>query len=195
MDTALRLVRCFGTHAEVTSDLMKLHGQLQSVIVALLFNVLTGNAANAQAQVERPSASFGTESTAWERILVYVVSSLSTHLVRTAGDTSLQPWKIVLPPDAPQREKLEAKLRTILRARPVLADDTVVYELEIGRLSIVKDTGRVSVRTDFARRCIIGKNQWTGYGNIDHVYVVLHPQGVWSVARSEGISHGDRIGC
>ena len=137
---------------------------------------------------------FGSDSAAWERILIYVVSSLSTHLVRTAGDTARQPWRIVLPADAPQREMLEAKLRTILRARPVLEKDTEVYELEIKPLLIANDTGRVRVRTDFAQRCP-GSGRSAGYGNIDHVYVVRRPPGVWSIARSEGVSHGDRMPC
>jgi hypothetical protein len=89
---------------------------------------------------------------------------------------------------------LEAKLRTILRARPVLDKDTEVYELEIGSLVIANDTARVRVRTDFAQRCP-GTGRLAGYGNIDHVYIVLWPPGVWSIARSEGITHGDRMPC
>ena len=123
----------------------------QKLFVALLV-AATFLPQSIKAQV-RPNdlpAAFMTDSTAWQRILVYVVSSLSTHLVRTASDTSLQPWRITLPADAPRRAELEAHLRTLLRARTVVPQDTVAYELEIGPFVVANDTGRVRVRTDFA---------------------------------------------
>ena len=157
---------------------------------------LTFHASSVSAQPRRGAlpTSFMSDSVAWERILVYVISSLSTHLVRTASDTSRQPWRIALPPDEPQRTMLAARLRTLLRARPVLPEDTVVYELEIGPLVVANDTGRVRVRTDFAKRCP-GTSRSGGYGNDDRVYVVRHPPGFWSIARTEGVLHGDRFGC
>ena len=148
----------------------------------------------AQDQPGSLPARFASDSAAWQRILVYVVSSLSTHLLRTASDSSQQPWRISFPPDAPNRETLEAQLRTVLRARPVRDEDSVAYEIEFGSLVIAGDTGRVRVRTDFAERCR-GSNRPGGYGNVDRVYVVRHPPGIWSIARTEGVLHGDRIGC
>ena len=146
------------------------------------------------AQSNTLPATFASDSAAWQRILVYVVSSLSTHFVRTASDTTRQPWRISLPADAPQRSALESHLRTILRARPVEAEDSVVYEVELGPFVVANDTGRVRVRTDFAQRCP-GDSRSAGYGNIDRVFLVRHPQGLWSIARTEGVLHGDRLGC
>ena len=161
---------------------------------ALVATSLHATSVNAQ---ERPGSLLGpfmSDSVAWQRILTYIVSSLSSHLVRTASDSSRQPWRISLPPDEPQRALLEAQLRTILRARPVAPQDTVVYELEIGPLAVANDTGRVRVRTDFASRCS-GTTRSAGYGNVDRVYLVRHPPGIWSIARTEGVLHGDRVGC
>jgi hypothetical protein len=157
---------------------MALPRRLPVFAAVLAAGTLHAGSLNAQARAGVPPAAFTSDSVAWEHILVYVVSSLSTHLVRTASDTSRQPWRISLPPGEPQRALLEAQLRTILRARPVLPGDTVVYELEIGPLAVAKDTGRVRVRTDFAARCS-GTTRSAGFGNIDRVYVVRHPQG-WS---------------
>lgn len=166
----------------------------RSVLVAALLAItFHTSSVNAQARPDALRASLRSDSTAWQRIIVYVVSHLSAHLVRTASDTARQPWRIALPPDAPQRRVLEAQLRTILRARPVLPEDTVAYELEIEPLIVVNDTGRVRVRTDFAQRCP-GTSPSGGYSNVDRVYIVRHPLG-WSVARSEGVLHGDRFGC
>jgi hypothetical protein len=163
-------------------------------VAALVTTTFQPSSLNAQARPGVLPAALMSDSVAWERILTYVVSSLSTHLVRTASDTSRQPWRISLPPDEPQHAVLEAQLRTILRARPVLPGDTVVYELEIGPLAVANDTGRVRVRTDFATRCS-GTTRSGGFGNIDRVYVVRHPPLGWSIARSQGVQHGDRFGC
>lgn len=139
-------------------------------------------------------ASFASDSVAWQRVVTYVVSSLSTHLVRTAGDTARQPWRIIVPSDEPQRELVAAQLRTILRARPVVAKDSVAYEVEFGRLTVANDTARIEVREDFAIRCR-GKTRTGGYANVHKVYVVRVPPGFWSVARSQSVLHGDRFGC
>jgi hypothetical protein len=161
-----------------------------TVLVATTANSSVG----AQQRTGALPPTFASDSVAWERILVYVVGQLSTHLVRTANDTARQPWRIALPADAPQRPLRERQLHTILRTRPTLSRDTVAYELEIGSLIVVNDTGRVVVRTDFARRCP-GTSSSGGFENIDRVYVVRHPPGFWSIARSEGVRHGDRFGC
>jgi hypothetical protein len=149
----------------------------------------------ARAQAERAlPAALASDSVAWERIAVYVVSRLSTHLVRTASDTSPQPWRITLPPAEPQGRLLEMRLETILRARPIRSDDSVAYELDISPLAIANDTARVTVRTDFKKRC--AGSVWSGgYVNVDRVFVVRHPRGFWSIARTEGVRHGDRFGC
>ncbi len=160
----------------------------------LVASTLHAISANAQERPNSLLAPFMSDSVAWQRILTYVVSSLSSHLVQTASDSSRQPWRISLPADEPQRALLEAQLRTILRARPVTPQDTVVYELEIGPFTVANDTGRVRVRTDFATRCP-GSTRSAGYGNVDRVYVVRHPPGIWSIARTEGVLHGDRLGC
>jgi hypothetical protein len=173
---------------------MALPRPLLVFVAALVATTFHTSSVNAQARPGVLLAAFISDSVAWQRILIYVVSSLSPHLVRTASDTSRQPWRIGLPPDEPQRAVLEAQLRTILRARPVLPEDTVVYELEIGPFAVANDTGRVRVRTDFAARCS-GTTRSAGYGNVDRVYVVRHPPGVWSIARTEGVLHGDRVGC
>ena len=173
---------------------MALPRRLPVFAAALVASTFYTSSLDAQARTGVVPAAFMSDSVAWERILTYVVSSLSTHLVQTASDTSRQPWRISLPPDEPQRALLETQLRTILRARPVLPGDTVVYELEIGPLAVAKDTGRVRVRTDFATRCS-GTSRSGGFGNIDRVYVVRHPPLGWSIARSEGVLHGDRFGC
>jgi len=168
-------------------------GSRSILVAALLATTFQPSSVNAQTLPDALRASLRRDSTAWQRIIVYVVSSLSPHLVRTASDTARQPWRIALPPDAPQRRVLEAQLRTILRARPVLPEDTVAYELEIEPLVVVNDTGRVRVRTDFAQHCP-GTSRSRGYANFDRVYIVRHPLG-WSIARSEGVLHGDRFGC
>ncbi|MEJ7758263.1 MAG: hypothetical protein WKF55_01595 [Gemmatimonadaceae bacterium] len=164
-----------------------------AVVVAATFHA---SSVDAQARPGHFLAPLKTDSTAWQRILVHVVNSLSAHLVRTATDTARQPWRVALPPDEPQRALLETQLRTILRERPVLPEDTVFYELDIGPFTVAKDTGRVRVRTQFTTKCS-GASRSTGYGNFDRVYVVRQPTGVWSIARSEGqgVLHGDRAGC
>src|SRR5437763_11647166 len=98
-----------------------------------------------QAQVASRDAlaTMRSDSVAWQRVLVYVVRALSVELVRAAADAAGQPWELRLPPAEPQRQFLEAQLRTILRARAIRAADSVVRTLEIGELHIVGDTALV----------------------------------------------------
>lgn len=135
-----------------------------------------------------------SDSTAWQRVLTYVVEALGATIVRASVDTSLQPWHIRIPADDPQRPLLERQLMTILRARPVVERDTVVYTLELGRLNLQKDGAWVTVRTDVAQRCA-NSSQVAGYGNADSVFVPRAWQGFWGAARSVGGMHGDRMGC
>jgi len=161
---------------------------------ALLAISVTARGAESQDPSPKFLAAFASDSVAWERILVYVIGSLSTHLVRTADDPTPQPWRITLPPDEPQRTLLETRLRTLLRARPVLSEDTVVYELRIDPLTVTADTARTVVRTSFRQRCA-GSNRTQGYENVDQVYIVRHPPGFWGVALTAGVMHGDSLGC
>ncbi|MEP6834884.1 MAG: hypothetical protein ABJB74_15965 [Gemmatimonas sp.] len=100
-------------------------------------------ALDAQSSFDREVAAAGTDSAAWQSVLMHVVSGLSTQLVRASLDTSLQPWRFQLPAGEPQRARLEAQLRTIQRARAAFGSDSVVYVLELGPLLIRGDTARV----------------------------------------------------
>ena len=136
---------------------------------------------------------FFSDSTLWQRVLAHVVQSLSTYQVRTGVDTNPQPWQISLAYDGPQREMLMRQLRTILRARPHAASDTMSFSLHIGPLTIVADTARVSVRTSFDKRCRDGR--MGGFGNEETVIVPRHPRVGWGVASSQGMTHGARAAC
>jgi hypothetical protein len=149
----------------------------------------------AGAQTRPPSmAAPSTDSAAWQRVLVHVVSSLSSQLVRAAADPAPQPWRIELPADEPQRALLEAQLRRIVRTRPPTGANTVVYELALGPLRVVGDTARVPFRTSVTRRCP-GSTQTTGWGNGEEILVPRAPAGFWGAARSTQVVHGDRVGC
>lgn len=169
---------------------MDLMGRAVAVLIAL-----GASAVPTPAQQGSPlPPTLTSDSVAWERVVVHVTRGLATHLVRTAHDTTAQPWRITLPPDVPDRALVERQLRTILRARSVLPEDSVTYELTIFPLEILADTARTTVRTAFKRRCP-GTGQVTGFGNSERVMVPRHPRGFWGVARSGGIAHGDRLGC
>jgi hypothetical protein len=135
-----------------------------------------------------------SDSTAWQRVLTYVVGTLSTTIVRASVDPAPQPWQIRVPADEPQRLLLERQLTTILRARPVADRDTIIYTLELGPLSVQNDGARVVVRTDVVQRCA-SSSRLAGYGNVDSVFVPRAPQGFWGAARTTGVMHGDRVPC
>lgn len=150
---------------------------------------------DAQAAPNSAFAKLQTDSVAWQRVLVYVVSALSSELVRGAADKSAQPWRLRLPTDEPQQRLLESQLRTILRVRPVMADDSVIHTLEIGPLRIRGDTARVEVRVDETRRCS-GTTRTTGFGWMTTVLVPRHPQQrFWGAAFSRSTYAGDRVSC
>src|SRR4051812_10125007 len=140
------------------------------------------------------SDRFFSDSTLWDRLLTHVVGSLDTYLVRTSADSNRQPWLLELPDNAPQPELLLRQLRTILRARPAAASDTLIFKLLVGHLTISNDTARIVIRTEFGKRCpqsdAIG-----GFGNYDSVVVPRLPRYGWAVARSVAVRHGDRGGC
>jgi hypothetical protein len=137
---------------------------------------------------------FFSDSTLWVRVLDHVVRSMSTYLVRTSVDSNPQPWQLTIPDDAPDRDRLLRQLRTVLRARPVQAGDTLVFTLSIGPLTITDDTARVTVTADFGKRCP-GSDKLGGFTNTEHLTVPRHPQAGWGAARSAGVMHGDRAIC
>lgn len=164
--------------------------QVLSVLAAGLLGALPAHAQRAAAM----AATLGTDSVAWQRVLVHVVSTLSPLIVRAAADPAPQPWDLRLPADERQRPLLESQLRRILRARPATAEDSVVYTLELGPLRVVGDTARVLMRTDVTGHCP-GSTRVTGFGNEEEVLVPRAPPGFWGAARSERVRHGDRVGC
>jgi len=146
----------------------------------------------------RPQSAFDrlrSDSVAWQRVLAYVVSALSSELVHAAADTSAQPWRLRVAPNEPQRHLLETQLRTILRARPVTSDDSVIHSLDVGPLSILNDTARAQVRVDETRRCP-GATRTTGSGWGTTVLVPRHPQEkFWGAAFSRSTIVGDKAPC
>ena len=170
--------------------------RLQRVAACAVVLLATqASAARAQTRPRDQLATLATDSVAWQRVLAYVIGSLSSQLVATSSDTALQPWSIGIPAAEPQRALLEQQIRTLVRARAPLASDSVVRALELGPLIILRDTGYVRVQFSLTRRCA-GSSTTTGYGNVDSVLVPRHPQlRVWGAARSAGARHGDRAGC
>lgn len=163
------------------------------LICALLVAGLLATPLRAQERSGLP-AQFFSDSTAWQRVLAHVVTSLSTYLLRTGVDSNPQPWLLSLPDNEPQRELLLRQLRTILRARPVASSDTLIFTLVVGPLAVSKDTARVTVRTDFGKRCP-GSAAIGGFGNVDSIVVPKHPRGGWAVATSARVLHGARAAC
>jgi hypothetical protein len=148
-----------------------------------------------QAPARDAFAAMRTDSVAWQRVLVHVIRSLSTELVRAAADTAAQPWEIRLPPAEPQRQLLGGQLRTILRARPIASTDSVTHRLEIGALRVVNDTALVEVQMQETRHCA-GTTRATGSGYADTVRVPRHPQQkLWGAAFSRAVLVGERVGC
>lgn len=169
-----------------------IHVSGRCALLGLATVALALHSAPAAAQPNR--ARFGSDSTAWQRVLTKVVERLSTELVQAASDTSASPWRIELPHDEPQRPLLEAQLRAILRARAPIESDTVVRTLKLGPLRIEKDTARVDFQYWVSRRCP-GTTQTTGYGNHETFVVPRDPTGFWHAPRSISVTHGDRVGC
>ncbi len=166
----------------------------RTLIVALSLIAAGLRPMEAQAAQRTTPPENSSDSTAWQRVLVYVVGALSTQIVQAAADTASQAWHLRLPSDEPQRRLLEMQLKTILRARPVTDSDAVIYTLDIGPISIHNDTARVTVSFDVTRRCP-GSTRTTGFGNVDNVFIPRAPPGFWGAARSSGVLHGDRAGC
>src|SRR5689334_17574515 len=71
-------------------------------------------------------APLTTDSAAWQRVVVYTVGLLSSQLVASATDPSVQPWRLEIPSGEPQEHLIRSQLRTILRVRQVMPADTLV---------------------------------------------------------------------
>lgn len=166
--------------------------------LALAASACAGGSRTLAAQARRGRAipaDLTSDSVAWQRVLAHVAAELSAQLVRAAADPAPQPWTLQLPPDEPQRPVLEAQLRTLLRARPVTPDDSVVHALAVGPLLVDGDTARVRVRVSETRRCP-GSPRTTGSSWTETVLVARHPsRGFWGAALSRGGVVGDDVGC
>ena len=163
---------------------------------AILAIALAGpSISQAQETADKVFAALATDSTAWQRVLVYTVEALSTQLVASATDPAAQPWRLQLPSDDPQAGLITTQLRTILRARQVMPGDTLVRTLQLGPLVIAGDTARVEVRYAETRKCP-GTGKSTGSGWWTTVLVPREPQHrFWGAARSLTTSVGDRAPC
>jgi len=140
-------------------------------------------------------AKLATDSTAWQHVLAHVVGALSPQLVAGATDPAAQPWRLRLPSDDPQRQLLQAQLRTVLRAREAIPGDTVVRSLNFGPLLISNDTARVDVSFEETRKCP-GTGRTTGFGWSTTVLVPRVPRyRFWGAAFSRATTHGDRVAC
>jgi len=140
------------------------------------------------------------DSAAWRPLLAYIIGNLANNVLDAAIDTTSQAWEMSFPATGAAWPAIEAHLRTVLRARPPVPGDTIVWELRIGELSVSADTARVQVITGMTRHCP-GTTRPGGYGNVDRAFVVRHRSSVsystrfWGGARSAGGLHGDRFGC
>jgi hypothetical protein len=171
---------------------MKLRSTSVSIALALS---LAPTTVRGQGTVPEAFAVLSTDSTAWQRVLAYVVGALSVQLVADATDLTAQSWKLQLPPEDPQRELLLRQLRTVLRARQPMPADTVVRSLELGPLLIAGDTARVDVHFEETRKCP-GTARTTGFGWSTTVLVPREPrQKFWGAALSRTTATGDRVGC
>jgi hypothetical protein len=164
-----------------------------SIVLALL--LVEPRTLRSQQTASNVFAALSTDSTAWQSVLVYVVGALSAQLVSGATDPTPQPWRLQLPADDPQRQLLQAQLRTVLRARQVMPADTLVRSLDVGPLIISNDTARVEVRFGETRKCP-GSGRTTGSGWSTTVLVPREPrQKFWGAAFSRTTMVGDRVGC
>ena len=151
----------------------------------------------------RPVVRFGQsppDSAAWRPLIAYVIGNLAHNILDAAIDTTSHAWEMSFPATGAAWPAIEAHLRTVLRARPPLAGDTVVWRLSIGELTVSADTARVQVLTGRTSHCS-GTTRTAGYGNRDSVFVVRHSASssgstrFWGSARSAGVLHGDTAAC
>jgi hypothetical protein len=136
-----------------------------------------------------------SDSTAWQRVLLYTIEQLSPVLLSSASDPTTQPWRLEFPSDDPQEQLIRTQLRTLLRLRQAMPADTLVRSLEFGPLVISADTARVDVRFTETRKCP-GSAKTTGFGWSTTVLVPREPkQKVWGMAVSRATTAGDRLPC
>lgn len=140
------------------------------------------------------------DSAAWRPLLAYIIGNLAHNVLDAAIDTTSHAWEMSFPATGAAWPAIEAHLRTVLRARPPVPGDTVVWELRIGDLTVSADTARVQVVTGMTTHCP-GTTRPGGYGNRDDVFVVRYRMSAtdstrfWGAARTAGVLHGDRFGC
>jgi hypothetical protein len=164
-------------------------------LIALPLTLVAPGTLHSQAADNKILAAMTTDSTAWQRVVVYTVGALSSQLVASATDPAAQAWLLEFPPNEPQEDLLRAQLRTILRMRQVMPADTIVRLLEFGPLVVSNDTARVDVRFEETRKCA-GTGRTTGFGWRTTVLVPRDPrQKLWGAARSGAMEAGDRVGC
>ena len=171
-----------------------MHGRVV-VLTAIAFWLLAPTTARSQEASSRELAAMTSDSTAWQRVMVYVVGALSAQLVATASDPTPQPWRLEFPSDEPQQQLLRTQLRTIVRARQVMPADTLVRSLELGKLVIANDTARVEVKFQEARKCP-ATSRSTGFGWTTTVLVPREPrQKFWGSAFARTTIAGELIAC
>ena len=164
----------------------------------LIVGLMLARPVAADAQGTRvPGSGTPPDSAAWTPILAYVMRSLAHHTTRAALDTTTQAWHMTLPDSAPKWRGVETQLRLALRARAVAPADSIFFELRLGPMQVDNDTARAVFTTSMTRRCA-NSNQTTGYGNHEIIYAFRFGSGrlsAWSSGRSDGVRHGDRVGC
>ena len=163
--------------------------------ILLAIAVFLPGPARAQQPTSKIFAALTTDSTAWQRVLVYTIGALSAEIVASATDPSPQPWLVKLPASEPQEQLIRTQLRTILRMRQVMPADTVVRSLEFGPLVITGDTAQVDIHYEQTRKCP-GSARTTGSAWSTTVIVPRDPrQKFWGAARSLTGTVGDRLSC
>ena len=169
---------------------------MNHLLRATLFTVLLSGAGGVMGAYAQPAipAALGSDSTAWQRVIVHVVGSLASQIVQAAADPMLQPWRIDIALDEPHRVLLVAQLSRILRARTPVDGDSIVYAITLGPLRISGDTARVLFHSSVTRRCA-GSTATTGWGNQMEIFVPRALPGLWGAARSTVVVHGDLEGC
>jgi hypothetical protein len=163
--------------------------------IALALALIASSALYSQEAANKAFVALTTDSTAWQRVVVYTVGALSSQLVVTATDPAPQPWRLQFPSDDPQQQLIRTQLRTILRMRQSVPADTLVRSIEFGPLVISNDTARVEVRFEETRKCHQTK-KITGSGWSTIVLVPRDPRlKFWGAAFSKTTLAGDRVGC
>lgn len=156
-------------------------------ILALLFLAFLPTTASAQ--------QLFADSSVWRPAIAAVVERLEPFRLRAQLDTVAQPWAMRFPSPDARWATLERQLRVLLRARPVQPTDTAFYDLEIGEVTLQRDTARITVRTGRSRRCP-GLDHLAGYTNAQVLLVPRAGRTGWGTAAFADLTiHGDRFSC